>query len=257
MSQKANESQNQPKTRDERIAALIAAENVSFKDEDKDILANLSDEAFERVETVAFEQAEKLAEAEKGKDEQSSTQSASSAAANAETATASSESTSADSTSATSTTDSTHSDTEDADSTEDTKRAAEAPKVVPKAEKKVVPKTPEEYIAALEAPAQIKRIFQRHIEAEKEHRANLMSAIKANESNRLTDAALTAMDTEQLEAIAELAQPEADFSASGVHTHERQVRSHESGEEPEPLRMPSFGIKLGEARMGSRLTAEK
>lgn len=106
------------------------------------------------------------------------------------------------------------------------------------------PKTAEEFIATLDAPKEIVRMFERAVEQDKSARTNYIKSIRANQSNKFTEKQLVAMDTDTLEAMAALATPDKDFSGAGDHTAKRPVRSNES-DESKVIPMPalSFGGK--------------
>lgn len=208
-------AQEKKNTRTEAIDKLVANEHVSYTKDDAEWLAELSDKAFERIEVVAYEAAEALVEASEKKDDDAD--------------------------------ESTEEKKEVKASDESTEEVIE-PKVEAKVDAPQPKKTAEEYIASLDAPSEITRMFARAIETEKKHRADLVKAIKANGANKFSDKQLGAMDTDMLESIAAFAKPEADFAGKGDHTVRRASTRHEDDTNNEPIPMPSLSFGLGSAR---------
>lgn len=101
------------------------------------------------------------------------------------------------------------------------------PKAEPVPEPK--PKTPEEFIA--NAPDEMKEVLSAGLKMHRDKKAKLVKALLANKRNRFTEDQLKVKSVDELEALAELAAVEVDFSGNRPAPRPAELKFNERHED--------------------------
>jgi len=185
------------KDRKDKVEALIANEQVTFCEADREFLEGMPDEQFEKIEALAQAALDK---------EEPPVQGGEPPAKGDDGA------------------------KEDVQTNDDVTKSGQD-------EDTDAPKTPEEYLAnAKEMPQEMREMFINGLKLHREQRAKFIKAIMANERNVFTEEQLKAKNMEELKALAALAQPEGTFELNAgddrFHTNDQD----DQGMAPPPPR---------------------